>query len=370
MKKKGSVLLAIGAFLLANLKWIASLLKFSKFGGTLLSMLVSLWAYAVFYGWKFAAALVYLIFVHEMGHLIAAKRKGIATSPAIFLPFVGAMISIKEQPRDARTEAYLAYGGPFAGLLSFLPAIPLYTWTGDSFWMLVIQLGALINLFNLIPVSPLDGGRIVSVLSPKVWLVGLLVLGAMLFFHPGPVMFFIFLIGLFTWWSRMRESYQHQVLSYELEKLHEFRREIAQWPLLDSSWEKRMELQEQAAKLENESKAQGILLPFLQDDKRLARDQKRLDLVYTQRLLETFRKWEREPVLYLDSDPSRPVPSEVLGEADQAALQRLKEVEEMMHRLSTYYESSASTKWKVLLAYLGLAAVLSFFFVYSQKWLP
>ncbi|MCK9907185.1 hypothetical protein MXD63_45220, partial [Frankia sp. Cpl3] len=70
----------------------------------------------------------------------------------MFIPFVGALISMKEQPRDAATEAYLAYGGPLAGLISFLPAIPLYVWTGEPFWAMVVSLGATINLFNLLPV--------------------------------------------------------------------------------------------------------------------------------------------------------------------------------------------------------------------------
>lgn len=367
MKKKGSVLLAIGAFLLANLKWLVGILKFSKFGSTLLSMIVSLWAYAMFYGWKFAAALVYLIFVHEMGHLVAAKRKGIATSPAIFLPFVGAMISMKELPRNAKTEAYLAYGGPFAGLISFLPALPLYWWTEDPFWLLVIHLGALLNLFNLLPISPLDGGRIVSVLSTKIWFIGLLGLGAMLFLSPGPLMVIIFIIGLITWWSRLRESYQHQVLAYERDRLHAFRQEIAQWPQLDQYAEKRAQLLDNVARHESQPAEKGFLFPFLQDDKRLLRDQTRLDKVYDYRLMETWRKWEREPVLFVDSDPNQPIPSEALAEADQQARERLEEVEEQMHRLSTYYEAPASTKWKVLGAYLGLAAVLSVFFVYSQQ---
>ena len=103
--KTRSTLTAIGVFLIAKFKWVIALLKWSKFGGTLISMAASLSAYALFFGWKFALALVYLIFVHEMGHLVAARRKGIATSPAMFIPFVGAMISMKERPRDAATES-------------------------------------------------------------------------------------------------------------------------------------------------------------------------------------------------------------------------------------------------------------------------
>jgi len=366
MKKSRSVLLAIGAFLLTNLKWLLGILKFSKFGTTLLSMVISLWAYAVFYGWKFALALVYLIFVHEMGHVIAAKRKGIATSPAVFIPFAGAFISMKDTPRDASTEAYLAYGGPLAGMIAFLPALPLYWWSHDPFWALVIYLGALLNLFNLLPVSPLDGGRIVSVLSTKIWFIGLVGLGAMLFANPGPIMVFIFIIGLITWWNRMREGYQHQVLAHERGHLNDFLQEIGQWPQLESSWNKRVQLNEEINRLEKAEPAKGFLVPFLQDEKRFKRDRLRIDKVYLHRKWELFKQWEREPFSFLDGDPFQPAPSAVLAEAEQKARQRLAEVDEHMQQLTTYYTAPASTKWKVLIAYLGLAAVLSGFFVYGQ----
>ncbi|QRG68393.1 site-2 protease family protein [Brevibacillus choshinensis] len=366
MKKSRSVLLAIGAFLLTNLKWLLGILKFSKFGTTLLSMIISLWAYAVFYGWKFAVALVYLIFVHEMGHVIAAKRKGIATSPAVFIPFAGAFISMKDTPRDASTEAYLAYGGPLAGMIAFLPALPLYWWTHDPYWALVIYLGALLNLFNLMPISPLDGGRIVSVLSTKIWFIGLVGLGVMLFANPGPLMVFIFIIGLITWWSRLREGYLHQVLHYEREHLNGFLNEIEQWPHLESSWNKRVELGQEIDFLEKKEPPKGFLIPFLQDEKRFKRDQLRLDKVYLYRKWELFKQWEREPVMFIDGDPFQPAPSAALQEAEHKAVQRLGEVDEQMHRLTTYYTAPASTKWKVLIAYLALAAVLSGFFVYGQ----
>lgn len=366
MKKSRSVFLAIGAFLLANLKWLLGILKFSKFGTTLLSMMISLWAYALLYGWKFAAALVYLIFVHEMGHVVAAKQKGIATSPAVFIPFAGAFISMKDTPRDASTEAYLAYGGPLAGMLAFLPALPLYWWTHDPFWALVIYLGALLNLFNLMPISPLDGGRIVSVLSTKIWFIGLVGLGIMLFASPGPIMVFIFIIGLITWWSRLREDYQYQVLQYERAHLHDFLAEIAKWPHLESSWNKRSELSEEINRLDKTEPPKGYLIPFLQDDKRLRRDRLRLDKVYKHRAWDVYKQWERELVLFIDADPLQPAPSAVLGEAREKALQRLSEVEEQMHRLTTYYVAPASTKWKVLAAYLGLAAALSAFYLYAQ----
>ena len=70
-------------------------------------MFLSLGAYAVIYGWKFGVALIYLLFVHEMGHLWAAKRKGIPTSPAIFIPFMGALIGMKEMPKMQRMKPIL-----------------------------------------------------------------------------------------------------------------------------------------------------------------------------------------------------------------------------------------------------------------------
>ena len=121
-KTGGGVIVAIGLLILSKLKWVLAVLKFSKFGGTLISMVISLGIYVAVFGWRFAVALIYLMFVHEMGHLVAAKQKGIKTSPAIFVPFLGAAIGMKEKPEDAATEAYLAYGGPLAGLISIFPA--------------------------------------------------------------------------------------------------------------------------------------------------------------------------------------------------------------------------------------------------------
>ncbi|WP_134685767.1 site-2 protease family protein [Brevibacillus migulae] len=367
MNKKRSALLAIGAFLLSNLKWIWGLLKFSKFGATFLSMFVTLLLYGQIYGWKFGIAIIYLIFIHEMGHVIAAKRKGIRTSPAIFIPFVGAMIAMKEQPRDAATEAYLAYGGPLAGLLSFLPAFPLYWWTEDPFWILVIYVGAMLNLFNLLPVSPLDGGRIVSVLSTKIWLFGLIGLGVFVYFSPGPMLFLILLFGILTWWTRLREGYRQQVLSYERERLLRFRRELDIWPTLDSSWETRERLySDYLSATAKRTEKRRFYVPFLHDEQRLASDRQKIDRIYGTITWELYQQWERTPVLFADSDPNQPIPSPILAGAKHDADEKLKSIDEQLQRLTTYYEAPASTKWKVLAAYLGLAAVLSLCFFYAN----
>jgi Zn-dependent protease len=204
----------IGLFILTKLKYVLVILKFAKFS-TIISMFVSLGVYAMIYGWKFGIAIVYVIFIHEMGHLIAMKIKKIPASPAIFIPFVGAMISVKGEIKDAKTEAFIAYGGPLAGLISILPAIPLYILTEDPLYALIIYLGAFVNLFNLLPVSPLDGGRIVTTLSTHIWALGLLVLLGLNIFMPSPIMILILIFGSITWFIRLSEGKKIEFNEYE-----------------------------------------------------------------------------------------------------------------------------------------------------------
>lgn len=366
--KTRSTLAAIGMFLLAKSKWALAMLKWTKFGGTLLTMAASVSAYAIFFGWKFAIALVYLIFVHEMGHLVAARMKGITTSPAIFIPFVGAMISMKEQPRDAATEAFLAYGGPLAGLVSFLPAIALYASSEDPFWALVIYLGATINLFNLLPITPLDGGRIVSVLSTQIWLIGLGLLIAFVVLYPAnPIMYIVLIVGAVGWWNRARESYRASVLAYEKEKLEQFVAMVREWPSLTSTLSLKLALEAEAkAAMRQSGELRKWSIPFLHDKEMFAKEKAAIDLRHVERVRGLLQEWEHQPVLYEDGDPDRPVPSELLTEAERQAIDAIKLIEEEQTRYRTYYQSTTAVKWKVLVAYLLLAAVLAVFMMYGH----
>ncbi|HET7657722.1 MAG TPA: site-2 protease family protein [Bacillales bacterium] len=371
-RKITAVLASIGIAILAKLKWVIGLLKFTKFGTTFLSLIVSLGSYALFYGWKFGVVLIYLIFVHEMGHLVAARQKGIKTSPAVFIPFVGAMISMKERPQNAATEAYLAYGGPLAGLLSFLPAIPLYFLTHNPVWGLMIFLGAVLNLFNLLPVSPLDGGRIVTVLSTKIWLIGLVLLAVLVFFNHSPIMILILIIGFFSWWGRARESYKAEGLSYRKERHREYIRSLRDYldelffmrvdedgspePVLISEMRlfRLREVRNRAEQLkERLQDASSFAIPFLQDEKKLKKERLLIDLEY-----------EKKTEYFLDGESTEyDVLKHRISEAEKQVLLMDKELE----RLKTYYKAPASTKVKVLILYIGLAAVLSFFYFYGQQ---
>src|SRR5205085_8514460 len=164
-RKLWAPIAAIGAFLA---KFGAVLLKF-KF---LFSMIISFGAYLLLGPWWFALGLVGLLFVHEMGHVLEARRQGLPVSVPVFIPFMGAMITMKQMPHNAWREARLAIAGPILGSLAAL-AIYIAAEVTDSRRLAAVAfIGFFINLFNLIPVIPLDGGRIASALHPARWFIG------------------------------------------------------------------------------------------------------------------------------------------------------------------------------------------------------
>jgi Zn-dependent protease len=171
-------------------------LKFLKVLLSVGTIVLAIATYALVFGWPFAIGFVFLILCHEMGHYIAARQRGLAVSLPMFIPFLGAYIALKDQPHDAETEAYVAYAGPFVGSLACFGAYFLSRHYDSTLLLALAQSGFMINLFNLIPVSPLDGGRITAVLSPRVWLLGLPILVAFWFYHPSPLLVLIGLMAL------------------------------------------------------------------------------------------------------------------------------------------------------------------------------
>jgi Zn-dependent protease len=191
-----SLLQKIGAGI-AAIGYAALKFKFLLFGAlkTSLSMLFTIWVYSMLFGWRFAAGLVVLIFVHEMGHVIAAKWLGIPVSAPLFVPFLGAAIIMKQNPRDAWTEALMAYGGPLAGCIGSWICWAIALHMQENWVMAVASVSFFINIFNMIPVPPLDGGRICSAVSPWFWIIGLVLLGvSVLYFHSLNSIFIIILV--------------------------------------------------------------------------------------------------------------------------------------------------------------------------------
>ncbi len=203
--KRGSVgrygaISALAIALLSKAKFLLAGLKFLKFG-SLISMFVTVGVYALFFGWPFAVAIVGLIFFHEMGHAIALKRQGIPAGAPVFIPFMGAFIAMKGRPRDAWAEAYVGIGGPLLG--SAVAAVALIgAYAIDSQLLFAVaSVGFLLNLFNMLPLSPLDGGRIAGAVSRWFWAVGLAMAVAMFFLTFHPILLLVILFGVLTIWS-------------------------------------------------------------------------------------------------------------------------------------------------------------------------
>jgi Zn-dependent protease len=203
-----SWLLGFGAIFLSfgsKLKSLLPLLKLGKFGGTLISLAVSVWAYALLYPFELALGLVVLMFIHEMGHIWAAKRKGLPVTAPAFIPFLGALIMLKRQPQDALTEAYIAYGGPLIGTIGALLCYGLGVWTGYDVFYAIAMIGFFLNLFNLIPIHPMDGGRIVVAITRWVWVAGLVLGLVLVIYLKSFLLLFIYLLFVFDLWAGFRK---------------------------------------------------------------------------------------------------------------------------------------------------------------------
>ena len=177
--------------------------KFAKVFSAAGTMLLSVATYAFFYVWPYAVGFVLLLFTHEMGHYLAAKKRGLAVGAPVFIPFVGAAVALKDQPHDAETEAYIGIAGPVVGTLAAL-ACYYAGRDGGSLLLALSYSGFMLNLFNLIPVPTLDGGRVTAVLFPKLWLLGIPLLVGLFFYSPSPLLIMIAIMGIPRVWYVLR----------------------------------------------------------------------------------------------------------------------------------------------------------------------
>jgi Zn-dependent protease len=204
LKRLGGI--AIGAALLGSkLKVVLLALPKLKLFSTSASMLVSVVAYQLIFGWAFAVGFVLLLLLHELGHVFQLRREGIEASAPMFIPFLGAVISAKSLGNDAAAEARVGLAGPILGSIATLVPLGLWLLTGEDFWRALAYVGFLINLFNLLPVLPLDGGRAMAAISPWVWLAGFVALIALMFFFPNPILLLVIIFGGIETWRRWKQ---------------------------------------------------------------------------------------------------------------------------------------------------------------------
>jgi Zn-dependent protease len=163
-------------------------------GTTLLSMLLSLGVYWTAWGWQFAAGLVLSIYVHEMGHVIALRRYGFKATAPMFIPGLGALIRLQQQVVNPREDAEIGLAGPIYGLGAAAVSLGLWVATRQPIFAAIAGVGAWINLFNLLPIASLDGGRGFHAMSRLQKLIAAATLaGAWLYTYDGLLLLLAFI---------------------------------------------------------------------------------------------------------------------------------------------------------------------------------
>ena len=207
----GVLLLKFKGLLIPVLKFFPVLLKS---GGT---MFLTIGVYSMMWGWKFAAGFVLLIFIHECGHLLIARYWGLKVGAPVFIPFMGALIALKEAPRNAWIEAQVGIGGPMLGTLGAALCFAIYMVTGSKLFAALAYIGFFLNLFNLAPIGFLDGGRIATAISPWLWVIGALAIALMLFASPmNIILWFVLLSSLPRLMSLFRKRIEEESRYFEV----------------------------------------------------------------------------------------------------------------------------------------------------------
>jgi Zn-dependent protease len=203
----GSALAAIAAVVakfFAAIKGVLLLLPKLKVLTTAGTALVSVAAYSLWFGWTFAVGFVILLFVHEMGHVIQLRREGVPASAPMFIPFLGAVVTMRSMPDDALAEARVGLAGPVLGSLGAGVCLAIGEAANSDFFRALAYIGFFLNLFNLLPVLPLDGGRAMAAMAPWMWLAGFAALVALVLVFPNPILLIILLFGGLETWRRWK----------------------------------------------------------------------------------------------------------------------------------------------------------------------
>jgi Zn-dependent protease len=195
---------AILAFL-AKIKTIILFLPKIKLLVTAGSMAVSIAAYTTIWGFWFALGFVILLLVHEWGHVIALRREGIKASAPMFIPFLGAVISARSLGDNALAEARVGLAGPILGTIGSAVCIVIWQITGHDFWRALAFTGLFLNLFNLLPVVPLDGGRAMAAMTPWLWFAGFAGIVVLAFVFPNPIILIIALFAAYETYRRWQQ---------------------------------------------------------------------------------------------------------------------------------------------------------------------
>lgn len=193
---QGAGLVGGAAVLLGKTKYVLGALKLTKLA-SLGSMFLTIGTYSMFFGLPYAAGMVGLITVHEIGHALVMHQRGIPFSPMVFMPFMGAVIAMKNRPRDAWEDALVAFGGPVLGSVGAGAVAVGAHMTDSQLLFALADFGFMVNMFNLMPLGSMDGGRIAGALSPWAGVAGLGMGGTLVLSGQimNPIFYLILLAG-------------------------------------------------------------------------------------------------------------------------------------------------------------------------------
>lgn len=170
------------------------------------SMVVSLVAYAWHMGLAFALGFLLILVAHEVGHAITIRAKGLRAGFMVFIPFIGGAVTLRRQPRSAFVDAQIGLGGPIAGTLASVVSLAIWHWTSEPLYLALAFGGFLLNLFNLTPVGPLDGGRIAGAITKWMWAAGAVILLVVMLRWRTPLLLPILLLGVWQIWRAIVEE--------------------------------------------------------------------------------------------------------------------------------------------------------------------
>lgn len=200
------LLAAVGVFFLKFKVAILGALKAGWLLKSTGSMLVSLGLYTAVYGWRFAVALIALLYIHEMGHYLIMKVKGLNPNAPVFVPFLGAYVAMTKLPDDPITHAWVAYAGPFIGGLAAVAMYYLGLQTDNHFLAAAASFGFVLNLMQLIPAKPFDGGFIAECISKWFLIPGIIVLALMTLSWQSIMLTIICLVAVVQTYNRFRHG--------------------------------------------------------------------------------------------------------------------------------------------------------------------
>jgi Zn-dependent protease len=170
------------------------------------SFVVTIAAYATKFPLAVVVGFVVITLIHEVGHAVAIRSKGLRTGFMVFVPFVGGAVTLRDQPTSVYDDAMIGLAGPFAGTLASLVSLQLYKWTSDPLWLLIAFMGFAINLFNLLPIGMLDGGRISAAVTKWMWVFGGGVIVWKVIDQPNPLIIAIAVLAAFQVYASLERE--------------------------------------------------------------------------------------------------------------------------------------------------------------------